>query len=52
MSDYRDELGRIEDGDKEFVLLMQRVPGAGTTLALPGQTLHMESPSPTSESST
>jgi MscS family membrane protein len=24
---YRDELGRIEKGDKEFVLLMQRVPG-------------------------
>ena len=23
---YRDELGRIEDGDEEFVLLMQRVP--------------------------
>ena len=27
LPDYRDELGRIQDGDKEFVLLMQRVPG-------------------------
>ena len=27
LPDYRDELGRIEDGDKEFVLLLQRVPG-------------------------
>jgi MscS family membrane protein len=27
LPDYRDELGRIEDGEKEFVLLMQRVPG-------------------------
>ena len=27
LPEYRDELGRIEDGEKEFVLLMQRVPG-------------------------
>ncbi len=26
LPEYRDELGRIEDGGKEFVLLMQRVP--------------------------
>ena len=27
LPDFRDELGRIEEGEKEFVLLMQRVPG-------------------------